>query len=65
MIGSLKALTFIFCFMVVGTILSEVLYKRKQLSAVIADWQSLLLKVIIEYVILIVASFLYYKLGKH
>jgi predicted membrane protein len=65
MLGPLKALTFILGFMVAGTILSEVSYKKKPLREVLANWRPLLLRVIVGYVVLMVASLLYFKLGKH
>jgi hypothetical protein len=65
MLGPLKALTFILCFMVVGAILSEISYKKRPLGEVIANWRQLLLKVVVGYVVLITASYIYFKLGGH
>lgn len=65
MLGPLKAFTFIFSFMVVGTILSEVSYKKKSLGEVIANWRPLLLKVIVGYVVLMISSLIYFKLARH
>ncbi|GAW66881.1 hypothetical protein GPEL0_01r2429 [Geoanaerobacter pelophilus] len=47
--------------MVVGTILSEVLYKRKPIGEVIANWRALLLKIVFGFVVLMVSSFFYWK----